>query len=72
MTRLIVYGSDLSQLVFLPMRANAASQVRLIDFLRRMTAPRVFLYEFALFEVITELSNGHCAGIRWSAIGVEF
>jgi hypothetical protein len=22
--------------------------------------------------MITELSNGHCAGIRWSAIGVEF
>src|SRR5260370_2719932 len=67
-----LYGSNLGKSVFLPVRANPASQVRLIDFLARVTAPSVFLWEFALLEVITKLSNGHCAGIRWSAIGAEF
>src|SRR5260370_37337316 len=67
-----LYGSNLGKSVFLPVRANPASQVRLIDFLGRVTAPSVFLWEFALLEVITKLSTGHCAEIRWSAIGVEF
>jgi hypothetical protein len=54
------------------MGKNPPGKISLVDFLGRVTAPRVFLCEFALLEVITELSNGHCAGIRWSAIGVEF
>ena len=67
-----MYGSNLCKLVFLPVGTNPASQVRPVDFLGRVTAPRVFLCEFALLEMITELSNGHCAGIRCSAIGVDF
>jgi hypothetical protein len=43
-----------------------------IEFLRRVTPPSVFPYEFALLEVITELSTGQHAGIRWAAFGVEF
>jgi hypothetical protein len=32
----------------------------------------VVVRQFALREVITELSNGQDTGVRWSAIGVEF
>jgi hypothetical protein len=37
-----------------------------------MTAPGVFLGEFALLEMITELSNRNWARVRWSDIGVDF
>ena len=52
--------------------ANPAAQVRFVNFLGSVTAPRVFLPEFALLEMIAELSNSHRAGVRCSAIGVDF
>jgi len=67
-----LYGSNVSKLVFLPVRPNPAGQVRLVDFLRRVTAPRIVLCEFALREMITELSYRHCAGIHWPGTGVDF
>jgi hypothetical protein len=54
------------------MRTNPAAQVRFVDYLCSVTAPGVFPREFALLEVIAELSNGHRAGIRCSGIGVDF
>src|ERR1700724_2501760 len=54
------------------MGANPAAQVRFVNFLGSVTAPGVFPREFAVLEMIAELSNGHRAGIRGSAIGVDF
>lgn len=58
--------------MFLPVGTNAAAQVRFVNFLGSVTAPGVFPREFALLEMIAELSNGHRAGIRCSDIGVDF
>jgi hypothetical protein len=46
------------------MGTNPAAQVRFANYLGSVTAPGVFPREFALLEVIAELSNGHCAEIR--------
>jgi hypothetical protein len=54
------------------MGANPAAQVRFVNYLGSVTAPGVFPREFALLEMITELSNGHCAGIRCSGMGDDF
>jgi len=54
------------------MRTNPAAQVRFVDYLCSVTAPGVFPREFALLEVIAELSNGHRTGSRCSGIGVDF
>jgi hypothetical protein len=67
-----LYGSNLRKLVFLPLGTNPAAQVRFVNLLGSVTAPRVFLPEFALLEMIAELSNSHRAGVRCSAIGVDF
>lgn len=53
------------------MWANPARQVRLIDFLRRVATPSVLLRQFALLEVIAELSNGHGPRVRWSVTLVQ-
>jgi hypothetical protein len=50
-----LYGSDLSQLVRLPVRTSPPGQARFIDLFQSMTAPGVFLGKFALLEMITEL-----------------
>jgi hypothetical protein len=53
-------------------RKNPAAQVRFVNSLGSVTAPGVLPREFALLEMIAELSNGHWAGIPCSAIGVDF
>src|SRR5215472_5496879 len=53
------------------MGPNPAAQVRFVNFLSSVTAPGVFHHEFALLEMIAELSNSHRAGIRYSAISVD-
>jgi len=54
------------------LRTNPAGQVRLVDFLRRVTAPRIVLCQLALREMITELSYCHCDGIHWPGTGGDF
>ncbi len=44
----------------------------MVDFLRRVTAPRVVLCEFALLEMTTELTYRHRAGIHWPGTGIDF
>jgi len=70
--RLNLNGSNLAKLASLPMRPNPSGQVRMVDFFRGMAAPNVFLCEFALLEMITKLSNGHCPGISRLRIRVDF
>ena len=54
------------------MGTNPTAQVCFVNYLCSVTAPGVFPREFALLEMIAELSNGHRAGIRCSGIGVDF
>jgi hypothetical protein len=42
----------------------------LCNYLGSVTAPSVFPHEFALLEMIAELSNGHRAGTHWPDAGV--
>jgi len=65
-------GPDFGELVFLPVRTHSAIQVSLVDLLGRVTAPSIFLCQFALLEVIAELGNGHSPSMLRPVTAIDF
>src|SRR6266403_4149514 len=57
--RLDFHGSDLEKLMFSPMRNNPSLQIGMIGPFSPITAPCIVPRQFALLEMIAELSDGH-------------
>jgi len=57
--RLDFHGSDLEKLMVSPMRNNPSLQIGMIGSFSRITAPCIVPRQFALLEMIAELSDGH-------------
>src|SRR6266576_2850129 len=54
------HRSDLEKLIFSPMGNNPSLQIGMIGPFSRITAPSIVARQFALLEMIAELSDSHC------------
>ena len=66
------HRSDLEKLICSPMGNNPSLQTGMIGPFSRITAPSIVARQFALLEMIAELSDGHCVTTHSPIARIDF